>query len=159
MSSPSRTNPEIRCSIKLADNEIRHRARLVRDFAAVPAIRVNESQLGQVCLNLLINAAQALPLGGSERNEIRVATGIDVRGRIFFSVTDTGPGIPAEHVGRIFDPFFTTKPIGVATGIGLSVCMSIVQSMGGELTVASEPGHTIFTVSLPVEPSPLQQAA
>ena len=146
-------------SIKLADNEIRHRARLVRAFSDIPTIRVNESQLGQVCLNLLINAAQALPLGGSERNEIRVATGVHPDGRVFFSVTDTGPGIPPDHVGRIFDPFFTTKPIGVGTGIGLSVCMSIVESMGGELTVASEPGNTIFTVVLPVEPSPVRKAA
>ena len=136
-------------ALKISENEVRHRARLVRAFGDVPMVRVNESQLGQVCLNLVVNAAQAIPLGSSDRNEITVRTGVDERGRAFIAVRDTGAGIAPEHIDRIFDPFFTTKPAGVGTGIGLSVCMNIVQSMGGELSVTSEPGNTVFTVALP----------
>ena len=154
VSSGVRIDEVIERAIKISENEIRHRARLVRVFADVPPVRVNESQLGQVCLNLVVNAAQAIPLGSAERNEITVTTGVDDGGRAFFSVRDTGGGIAPEHIDRVFDPFFTTKPVGVGTGIGLSVCMSIVQSMGGELTVASQPGNTVFTVSLPVESRP-----
>ena len=139
-------------SLKMAENEIRHRARLVRSFGKVPLVNVSQSQLGQVCLNLIINAAQAIPLGSTEKNEICVATGVDERGRAYLSVSDTGGGIAPELLDRIFDPFFTTKPVGIGTGIGLAVCMNIVQSMNGELTVKSAPGaRTTFTVSLPLD--------
>ena len=152
VTSGVRVDEVLERAIKISENEIRHRARLVRVFADVPPVRVNESQLGQVCLNLVVNAAQAIPLGSVDRHEITVTTGVDDHGRAFFSVRDTGGGIAPEHIDRIFDPFFTTKPVGVGTGIGLSVCMSIVQSMGGELTVTSRPGNTVFTVALPAEP-------
>jgi len=144
-------------SIRMADNEIRHRARLVRRYAPVPTVMVSEARLGQVFLNLLINASQAITDGNHARHEISVATGVDARGRVFVSFSDTGQGIPPEHVDRVFDPFFTTKP-SVGTGIGLSVCHGIVQSMRGELTVTSGPievrpgemaDRTVFTVSLP----------
>ena len=137
-------------SLRMADNDIRYRARVVRRYGKVGKVTGSESRLGQVCLNLIVNAAQAIPLGAVERNDITIATGSGAD-RIWFSVTDTGPGIPPEILPRIFDPFFTTKPVGMGTGIGLSVCMNIVQAMGGELTVASEPGSTVFTVSLPTE--------
>ena len=141
-------------AVKIGENEIRHRARLVRDFRPTPPVNVSESQLGQVCLNLIVNATQAVPLGSAERHEIRLSSGADALGRAFFSVSDTGTGIQPEHIGRIFDPFFTTKAPGAGTGIGLSVCMSIVQSMGGELSVTSVPNeHTVFTVTLPAADS------
>ena len=141
-------------SLKMAENETRHRARVVRRFESdVPRVSVSESRLGQVCLNLIVNAAQAIPMGDVEGNEIVLSNGVDERGRVFFSVSDSGGGILPEHVGRIFDPFFTTKPLGVGTGIGLSVSLNIVRSMGGDLTVTSRPGErTVFTVSLPAEP-------
>ncbi|MDB4943181.1 MAG: hybrid sensor histidine kinase/response regulator [Labilithrix sp.] len=137
-------------SIKMAENQIRHRARLVRDFSRVPSVKINEGQLGQVCLNLLINAAQAINDGNTDANEIRVATSVDALGRVVIAVSDTGPGIRPEHLPRIFDPFFTTKANGMGQGIGLSVCLAIVQSMGGELTVTSDPGApTTFRITLP----------
>lgn len=74
-------------ALKISENEIRHRARLVRIFTDVPPMRVNESQLGQVCLNLVVNAAQAIPLGSVERHEITVTTGVDDLGRTFFSIS------------------------------------------------------------------------
>jgi signal transduction histidine kinase len=70
---------------------------------------------------------------------------------VTLEVSDTGTGIPAEHLSKIFDPFFTTKPLGKGTGLGLSVCLGIVQEHGGMITVRSEAGHgSTFTVTLPV---------
>jgi signal transduction histidine kinase/CheY-like chemotaxis protein len=145
-------HPLLERSIRIAENEIRHRARLERDYGGIPAITANESELAQVFLNLLINAAQAIVEGSEEENVIRVATGLDAGGRVFVSVSDTGEGIRAEDIRHVFDPFFTTKPVGTGTGLGLSICHGIVQAMGGEMTVESAPGErTTFTVFLPVD--------
>ncbi len=138
-------------SIRIAENHIRHHGHLVRSYSATPLVVVSESRLAQVSLNLLTNAAQAIVATDREHAEIRVSTGLDSRGRVFFSVADNGPGIPPELMDRIFDPFFTTKPVGAGTGIGLSVCLGIVQSMGGEIAVTSVPYvRTEFIVSLPL---------
>jgi len=152
-------------SVRMAWNEIRHRARLVKDYGVVPAVRANEARLGQVFLNLLINAAQAIPEGRAEHHEIRVSTRLDGE-RVIIEVGDTGSGIPPEILGRVFDAFFTTKPIGVGTGLGLAICHRIVTHLGGELTVESEPGRgTTFRVALLVadeaeskEPVPVKPA-
>jgi C4-dicarboxylate-specific signal transduction histidine kinase len=109
-------------ALNMVWNEIRHRARLVKDFGDVPAVEGNESRLHQVFLNLLINAAQAIPEGLGDRNEIRVVTRTDEQGRAVVEVRDTGVGIAKEHLPKLFDPFFTTKPVGVGTGLGLSIC-------------------------------------
>ena len=137
-------------SLRMAWNEIRHRAHLVKHYGTVSGVTANEARLGQVFLNLLVNAAQALPEGRAEHNEIRVTTRLDGE-RVVVEVRDTGAGIPPEIVGRIFDPFFTTKAVGVGTGLGLAICQRIVTDMGGELTVESEMGKgTTFRVALPV---------
>jgi two-component system cell cycle sensor histidine kinase/response regulator CckA len=137
-------------SLRMAWNEIRHRARLVKNYGAVPGVRANEARLGQVFLNLVINAAQALQEGHAERNEIRVSTRLD-GDRVIIEVADTGAGIPPEILGRIFDAFFTTKAVGVGTGLGLAICHRIVTDMGGELTVETEIGTgTTFRVALPI---------
>ena len=148
-------------AIKMAENEIRHRARLARSFAPLPPVCGTESQLAQVFLNLLINAAQSIADGNRDANEVRVAAGVDARGRPFVSVSDTGKGIAPEHLGRIFDPFFTTNPFGTGTGLGLSICHDIVRKLGGEMTVESAPGQgTTFTVHLAaVEGAPATRAA
>jgi len=143
----------IESAVNMAWNEIRHRARLVKDYGPVPPVEASESRLGQVFLNLLVNAAQAIPEGRVEHNEIRVVTLTDGAGRALIEVRDTGSGIPPEAVERIFDPFFTTKPVGQGTGLGLSICQTIVQGLGGELTVKSEVGKgTTFQVVLPAAP-------
>jgi two-component system cell cycle sensor histidine kinase/response regulator CckA len=104
-----------------------------------------------VVLNLLVNAAQAIPESATETNEIRVATGLAEDGRVFIEVSDTGPGITLEVQRRMFDPFFTTKAVGDGTGLGLAICHSIVAELGGEIVVESEPGRgTTFRVLLPV---------
>ena len=137
-------------SLRMAWNEIRHRARLVKNYGAVPGVRANEARLGQVFLNLVINAAQALQEGHAERNEIRVSTRLE-GDRVIIEVADTGAGIPPEILGRIFDAFFTTKAVGVGTGLGLAICHRIVTDMGGELTVETEIGTgTTFRVALPI---------
>jgi PAS domain S-box-containing protein len=136
-------------SVRMAWNEIRHRAQLVREFESVPAVEANESRLGQVFLNLIVNAVQALPDGYADKNRIWIRTRVEPSGRVLAEVEDTGPGIPAEVLQRLFTPFFTTKPRGVGTGLGLSICRRIVKSFGGEITVDSEVGRgTRFSVSL-----------
>jgi PAS domain S-box-containing protein len=142
-------------SINMAWNEIRHRARLVKTYGRVPHVEANEARIGQVFLNLLINAAQAIPEGAADRNEIRVTTSMDGPDRVRIDIGDTGSGINPESMPRIFDPFFTTKPVGVGTGLGLSICHGIVTQLGGDILVASEVGKgSIFSVILRAARSP-----
>ncbi|WP_224368538.1 ATP-binding protein [Hyalangium versicolor] len=136
-------------AVTLAWNEIRHRARLVKAYQAVPKVWANEARLGQVFLNLLINAAHAIPEGAADRNEIRVSTRVNEQGRVVIEVQDTGAGIPEEIRARVFEPFFTTKPMGEGTGLGLSICHGIVTSLGGELQFDTEVARgTTFRVVL-----------
>lgn len=140
-------------SISMVSTELRRRARVVRDYQWVPAVEADEARLGQVFINLLLNAAQALPEGMADRNTIRVVTRTNPAGRVFIEVHDSGVGIAPEHRGQIFDPFFTTRPVGRGIGLGLSICHGIVAALGGEITVASEPGQgATFVVSLPGVP-------
>jgi CheY-like chemotaxis protein len=132
--------PVLELAVNMSFNEIRHRARLVKDYGDTPQVEADDARLGQVFINLLVNAAQAIPEGDSEANEIRIVTSTDAQGRAVIEVLDTGPGIPADALGRVFDPFFTTKPIGVGTGLGLSICHSIVTSLGGEISASNREG-------------------
>jgi PAS domain S-box-containing protein len=137
-------------TLRMAWNEIRHRARLVKEYGSIPLVTANESRLGQVFLNLVVNAAQAIPEGNAEANEIRIVTAVDAAGRVQVDVRDTGPGIPPEVLSRLFTPFFTTKPAGSGTGLGLSICQRLVKAMGGEIHVESVLGQgTLFRVLLP----------
>jgi len=136
--------------INVAWHEIHPRATLRRDYQDVPPLQASEGRLGQVFLNLLVNAAQALPLGGDHRNEIRVATKTDAEGNAVVEIQDTGPGIPPEILPRIFDPFFTTKPVGQGTGLGLSICHHLVTTFGGSIRIESWVGQgTCVRVTLP----------
>jgi len=137
-------------SLRMARNEIRGRATVVRSYGRIPDVQGDEARIGQVLLGLVVNAAQALPEGGADHNQIRVSTRLEGE-RILIEVADTGPGIAPEIVGRIFDAFFTTKDVGGGMGLGLAICQSVVADMGGELTVESEMRHgSTFRVSLPV---------
>ncbi|QSQ21301.1 PAS domain S-box protein [Pyxidicoccus parkwayensis] len=140
-------------ALSICFNEVRHRARVRRELGNVPLVVANEARLGQVFLNLLVNAAQAIPDGQVERNEIVLSTFTDAEGRAVVEVSDTGSGIAPEHLARIFDPFFTTKPVGVGTGLGLSICHGIVSVLGGDIQVESQVGKgTRFRVVLPAAP-------
>lgn len=137
-------------TLRMAWNEIRHRARLVKSFERAGYVQATESRLGQVFLNLVINAAQAIEEGHSDDHEIRVSASTAADGFICVAVSDTGPGMEPRVVEHLFTPFFTTKPVGVGTGLGLSICHRIVTGFGGRIEVETCPGRgTTFRVWLP----------
>lgn len=144
-----RVDGPLEFSINLVLSDLRYRARLVRDLRATPLVAVNESRLGQVFLNLLINAVHAIPEGNPDNNTISVrsyATG----GNVIVEVRDTGCGIPANLLGRVFEPFVTTKAHDLGTGLGLSISRTIVEELGGRIEVESEVGvGTCFRVVIP----------
>ncbi|HSN98324.1 MAG TPA: ATP-binding protein, partial [Candidatus Nanopelagicales bacterium] len=144
----------------LAANELRRRARIIRDYGHTPPAQGNRSRLGQVFLNLLLNAVDAVPEGRPDEHEIRIRTLTDELGRVIVEVSDTGAGIAAAHLGRVFDPFFTTKSPGKGTGLGLSICHHIITALGGEITVHSIEGEgTTFRVALAASTETLRDAA
>ncbi|WP_437624757.1 PAS domain-containing sensor histidine kinase [Sorangium sp. So ce1151] len=148
---PVEVDRVIQLVLRMAQQQVRSKARLVVELGPVPPVHANEAQLGQVILNLLVNAAQALPDGKESENEIRITTALAPPGRVRIEVRDTGPGIAPELRSRIFDPFFTTKPIGEGTGLGLAICHGIVTRFRGEIAVESEVGcGACFRVLLPV---------
>ena len=140
----------IDAAIKMAQHEIKHRARLVREVDEVPPVIGDQTRLAQVVLNLLVNAVQAIPEGRPDDHTIRV--GARRSGdAVEISVQDDGAGIPPDVIDRVFEPFFTTKPVGVGTGLGLSICRGIVQAHGGSIEVESKVGHgATFRVFLPL---------
>lgn len=139
--------------VSLAWNEIRHRARLVKKYARVPAIVGDRGRLGQVFLNLIVNAAQAIDAKGTPQGAITLSTTLEGN-HVVVEVTDTGDGINEELLPHVFEPFFTTKPAGKGTGLGLAICQSIVASHGGAIDVASDGGQgATFRVSLPIADS------
>jgi signal transduction histidine kinase len=142
----------VESSIAIALNEIRHRARLETELQAVPPIRGDGARLGQVFVNLLVNAAQSIPAGAADANRIRVAT--SVRGdEVAVEVTDTGSGIRPELHQKIFEPFFTTKDPSTGTGLGLAISRNIVREHGGRIELQTAPGRgTVFRVLLPLAP-------
>lgn len=128
-------------------NELKYKADVRKEYGAIPAIQCRPSQLNQVFMNLLVNAAHAIP----ERGTITVRTGTGDDEEIWIEVIDSGTGIKPDHLTKIFDPFFTTKPVGKGTGLGLSVSFGIVQKHNGKIEVASELGKgTCFRVRLPI---------
>ena len=137
-------------SINMCWNQIRHRATLQRDLRDVPMVDANESRLGQVFLNLLINAVQAMPERAIRTNRIEVRTFTDEDGNAVVEVEDNGTGIEPERVARVFDPFFTTKSVSEGTGLGLSICRSIIRDAGGRIEVRTMAGRgSTFVVRLP----------
>jgi PAS domain S-box-containing protein len=136
-------------ALNIAGSEIRQRAKLIRDYEPVPPVDANPNRIEQVLLNLLLNAAQALPNHETPGHEVRAKLRSE-NDQVSIIIEDTGSGIPEELLGKIFDPFFTTKPVGVGTGLGLSICRSIVRGLGGEISASSTVGQgSQFTVSLP----------
>ncbi|MCY1036865.1 MASE1 domain-containing protein [Corallococcus sp. BB11-1] len=137
-------------AVRVVLHALRPRARLVESFGKVPRVLGSEARLGQVLLNLLVNAMQAIPEGDPGRHEVRVRTRTDAAGHACVEVEDTGGGIPPDVLPRIFDPFFTTKGNEEGTGLGLAICQQIIRAHGGELRVLSVPGQgATFTVLLP----------
>ncbi|MBX3157715.1 MAG: PAS domain-containing protein [Deltaproteobacteria bacterium] len=142
-----------RC-LQIADHQLRHRARVEHALAPTPGVRCSEDRLVQVLVNLLVNAAQAIPEGDADNQLVRVATSTAADGRALIEIADTGIGIAGEDLDRIFDPFYTTKR-GEGTGLGLSICRNLLAGMGGEIAIESEPGRgSRFLVHLPAAIDP-----
>lgn len=136
-------------AIRLTGNQLLHQARLLTSLRDVPQVRANELKLSQVIVNLLTNAVQALT-GDRESNEVRVSTWTDEAGRAVIEVEDNGRGMSDAIKTAIFEPFFTTKSSGNGSGLGLSICRSIVDGFGGEISVESEVRRgSRFCVRLP----------
>jgi hemerythrin-like metal-binding protein len=133
-------------TLKLVEGEFRQKVTVVKNYAGIPQIECMASQLNQVFMNLLLNAAQAIETSGT----VSIASGIAAN-EIWIEVADSGKGIAPEHLNRIFEPFFTTKPVGKGTGLGLSLAYSIVQKHHGRIEVKSEIGKgSAFRVFLPL---------
>ncbi len=149
-STPVDVRQVLEASIRMAWHEIRHRARLVRDFHPVLPVLASDARLGQVFLNLLVNAAQAISPGDARGNEIRVSLRARDARHVVIEISDTGHGMAADVKQRLFTPFFTTKPEGAGMGIGLSICQRIVAGIGGFIAVESTVGEgSVFRVVLP----------
>ncbi len=142
-------NAAVRIALKMADHEIKYRARLTCELGDVSAVMGHDGRLSQVFLNLLLNAARSIEEGSPDDNEIRVRSW-GTPGRVHVEVSDTGAGIDPEHLHRLFEPFFSTRPAGAGSGLGLSVCHNVVSAHNGTIDVDSELGRgTRFVVSLP----------
>ncbi|MHB1121368.1 MAG: sensor histidine kinase [Ramlibacter sp.] len=130
----------------IARSAIPNRVKVVEEYGELPLVECNPSQLNQVFLNLINNAAQAIPGDGT----VTVRSLVEGE-RVRIDVSDTGSGIPAEVQPRIFDTYFTTKPAGEGTGLGLPIVKSIVDEHGGEIRFTTRQGEgTTFSVFLPV---------
>jgi PAS domain S-box-containing protein len=139
--------------VNMAWSELKRRATLRKELRAVPPVRATEARLGQVFLNLLVNATQSIPEGDPRGNEVGIGTRPLEGNRVAVEVWDTGTGIAPAARARIFEPFFTTKRQGEGTGLGLSICRSIVEAAGGTIEVEAEAGRgTRFRVILPAAP-------
>jgi len=136
-------------TLALAAPAIHACAKLERSYAPTPRALAPRGRLGQVFLNLLTNATDAIPEGAAAQHTIRIATRTDALGRAVVEVADTGVGIAPHVAPRVFDPFFTTKAPGKGTGLGLAMCHRIVTELGGEISFDSREGSTRFTVALP----------
>jgi len=135
-------------TLVIAKNTIKHKVKVIKQYGDIPKIPCSPSQINQVLLNLLTNAAQAMSTPGN----VLLRTYADEKW-VYAVVQDDGSGIPKEVLPKIFDPFFTTKPIGEGTGLGLSISYKIIQQHGGQIKVASQQGKgTRFLISLPIAP-------
>jgi two-component system NtrC family sensor kinase len=135
-------------TLNIVNNEIKYKADVVKEYGQLPDIECLPSELNQVFMNLLVNAAHSIR---ADRGTITIRTGAN-ESQVWVEVQDTGEGIAKENLGRIFDPFFTTKPVGKGTGLGLSLSYGIVKKHMGSIDVTSEPGEgTCFRVTLPIQ--------
>src|SRR5512145_1264846 len=138
---------ELESSLTLLGHLLKDRVVVERKYGDLPSVECVRSQIDQVLLNVLANAAQAIEGSGTITIETRREDGSAV-----VAVRDSGPGIAPGVIGRVFDPFFTTKPVGEGSGLGLSISYEIVKKHGGEVSVDSRPGAgATFIVRLPLE--------
>jgi len=144
-------NRSLQSALTLTRNAVKHVADVETDFGDIPQVECNPGDVGQVLINLIVNASQAITESGIQPGRIRVATRHDGEA-VLITVADNGPGIPAEIQGRVYDPFFTTKGVGQGTGQGLSLCRTIVcDRHGGDIWFETpDTGGTRFHIRLPI---------
>jgi len=145
---PVNIHEGIESTLTLLQHQLKNRIRIVRQFGDIPEIECFPNELNQVFMNILVNAAQAIKGSGV----ITVKTFTE-DGHIKIAISDTGVGIPPEHLSKIFDPGFTTKGVGVGTGLGLSICYKIIQDHRGTIEAESSNRGTTFTIVLPLKVS------
>jgi len=142
-------------TLNIVHNELKYKAEVIKEYAALPPVECVPGQLNQVFMNLLVNAAHAI----EERGTITIRTGTEGE-EVWVEVADTGVGISPENRARLFDPFFTTKPVGQGTGLGLSLTYGIVNRHGGRIDVESEVGMgSTFRVTVPIQHRPENEPA
>jgi len=140
-------NSHIENTLKIVSHELKYVASIEKDYGVLPLVECLPMQIGQVIMNLLVNAGQAL----TEDGKIVIKT-MAQDDKVFITVSDNGKGIEKEHLAKIFDPFFTTKPVGKGTGLGLSLSYNIIQKHNGEMSVESEINKgTDFIIQLPIQ--------
>jgi two-component system NtrC family sensor kinase len=135
----------IESTLTLLQHQLRNRIRIEKQFGEIPGVLCHPNQVNQVFMNILANAAQAIPRTGV----IGIRTWRD-GDSVKVAIADTGVGIPRENLSKIFDPGFTTKGVGLGTGIGLSICYKIIEEHGGTIEVDSSNSGTTFTIALPI---------
>jgi len=141
-------------TLNIVNNEIKYKAKIVKEFGELPEVKCLPHQLNQVFMNLLVNAAHAIENEGI----ITLRTGTE-NDRAWVEISDTGKGIAPEHLNKVFDPFFTTKPIGKGTGLGLSVSYTIIKKHQGDIQLTSRPGQgTTFRIVLPITGAVIENA-
>lgn len=140
----------VQSTLRITRSKIQNRAQLIVRLDPVPTVVGSSGRIGQVLLNLLVNAAQAIEPGHRDVNSIEVSTFLD-GDQAGIAVRDTGSGIPEDVLDQVFDPFFTTKGVEEGTGLGLSICREIMRGFGGRIDVESTVGKgTCFSIRLPV---------
>lgn len=138
-------------ALRVTAHQFTHRASVVTEVGPVPRVGMDETQLGQVLVNLLINAAHAIQPGDVDHNRVTLRVQAESEDLVSIAVRDTGEGMSSDVLKHIFDPFFTTKDVGVGTGLGLAICHGIVASVGGRIEAESVPGNgSTLRVLLPV---------
>jgi len=143
----------IALSLQIAEHELRTRAHVTVEVSADAAVAADVSQVSQVLVHLLVNAAQSFATAEPAKNQVSVTAHVEEGGLACVKVSDNGPGIAPENLAHVFDPFFTTKGVGGGTGLGLAICHGVVSSVGGRIEVESRHGEgTTFTVHLPLAP-------
>jgi signal transduction histidine kinase len=143
-------------TLVIAKNIVKHKANISKFYGQIPEIQCSPSQINQVFLNLITNAAQAIETHG----EIAITTRLHDENHVGIRISDTGCGIPVENLSKIRDPFFTTKEVGTGTGLGLSIVDEIIRSHRGQLLVESQVGRgSVFTVVLPIKSMAMAAAA
>ena len=133
-------------TLNIVNNEIKYKADVIQELGDLPMVECMSSQINQVFMNILVNAAHAI----EQRGTIKIKTGLQDE-NIWIEISDTGSGIDNEHLKKIFDPFFTTKPVGTGTGLGLSLSYGIIKKHNGQILVDSKVGSgTTFRIELPI---------